>query len=227
MTDEEYLGLFGEVVTADVYRIRELTFTPDLVFDIGANVGVFAHFARSLWPDAKIVCVEPHPANFEQLENNRPMGDTVLINAAIGDSGPVVRAKGAVNGAHEAYLSPGLGYEVSHLEDESYELTDVEVIAFSEVFFAHYRGDDNPATLLKLDCEGGENSMCDLASIAALTRSDYICAELHFHAAHGGLVQEVRRAMFNIMADLTGTHTIEYNHPMLWARKRHEVKDAV
>lgn len=34
------------------------------ILDIGANVGAFARWARTRWPNSDIHCYEPHPVNF-------------------------------------------------------------------------------------------------------------------------------------------------------------------
>ncbi len=219
MTDDEYRGLHGEVATEDIYRLKELTFAPDLIVDIGANVGVFARFAWELWPDAKIVCVEPNPGNFTELDACCPPGDVVLMNAAIG-SGKMWRSRGAVNGPGETYLSVGLGYDTESFDD-SYEPVEVDTISLADLFALYWK--PGRKSLVKMDCEGGENAIIrDPASVAALQRADYITAELHFHAAHGGKLAEVRNETFAWMADLMATHRLEYIHPMLYATRKED-----
>jgi hypothetical protein len=94
-------GLYGEVVTEDCYRLRQLDFVPDIVFDIGANVGTFTRHARSLWPRAVIVAVEPDKANCAHFRKFTPMHNIFLLEAAIGVC-DIWRCTTAANGAGEA-----------------------------------------------------------------------------------------------------------------------------
>lgn len=106
-----YKGLYGEVVTEDIYRIRQLQFIPDVIFDLGANVGTFSKFARELFPNALIVAIEPDAQNIEYFkEFNNPVDNNIVLhNLAIGN-GEMFRVDGALNGAHECYISSGLGF---------------------------------------------------------------------------------------------------------------------
>ena len=63
-----YNGLYGEVVTEDCYRLKTLGFVPDVIFDLGANIGVFTRYARDMFNNAKIISVEPNLDNFENLK---------------------------------------------------------------------------------------------------------------------------------------------------------------
>ena len=58
----------------------------DSVVDVGANLGQFARTARSFFPDARLVCFEPLPAPFDELQA-WALGEAGVeaINVAIGD----------------------------------------------------------------------------------------------------------------------------------------------
>tara|TARA_R100000808_G_scaffold512_3_gene2708 strand:+ start:3077 stop:3766 length:690 start_codon:yes stop_codon:yes gene_type:complete len=62
---------FKEVIQNDCYKTagyRNLRI--DTVFDVGANIGMFAIKANDLFPKAKIHCYEPVPETFEDLSYN-------------------------------------------------------------------------------------------------------------------------------------------------------------
>ena len=63
--NNEFELVFGEVCIGDCYALRRLAFAPEVIFDIGANVGAFTSYARFMFPHAKIISVEPDPRNFE------------------------------------------------------------------------------------------------------------------------------------------------------------------
>ncbi len=51
----------------NVLNSLQLPINP-VVIDLGANAGFFMLLAKSRWPDANIVCVEPDTKNYRQLE---------------------------------------------------------------------------------------------------------------------------------------------------------------
>ncbi len=61
--NEIYLDRVYDVPGFDMSRCRT-------VFDVGANVGVFALYMASRAPDAAIYCFEPQSSNFENLQHN-------------------------------------------------------------------------------------------------------------------------------------------------------------
>lgn len=60
------------------------------IIDVGANIGYTTiFFARFLSPGFKILAIEPHPSNFEKLQENvaryRIEDKVILIQAAVGE----------------------------------------------------------------------------------------------------------------------------------------------
>ena len=43
---------------------------PKVIIDGGANIGLFTIFMKNKYPQAKIICIEPDPENFEVLKKN-------------------------------------------------------------------------------------------------------------------------------------------------------------
>ena len=217
MTPEEYRGLYGEVVTADCYKLRSLDFIPDLVFDIGANVGVFTRYARELWPEARIVCVEPSIRNFERLKNYTNPRECVFLNQAIG-SGRIQRSPEPANGAQEAFLCEGLGYPSGSLAD--YEATDVDSVTLSSVMCMSHWASNNKV-VVKIDCEGGENSIISHKPSNDMLRcADYITGEYHHFAAHGGVLEQVKTETAEWLDGFGDTHDVVVEHPNFYMRKR-------
>ncbi len=219
-----YAGLYGEVVTEDCYRLRTLNFKPDVIFDIGANVGVFARHARSLFPDARIVSVEPDPKNCSVYLEHFPEGNTALLKLALG-KGKIYHGLTARNGSGETYLSAGLGYpEVlmrSHVRQnpKDMEVSDVGCRTLQQIVIPETR--DGQSSLLKIDCEGAENIIWgDKLAMHCLQRADYICMEIHFYALTGGEMPAVTKAISDAIEELKETHYVEFEGVHLWARKR-------
>jgi len=216
--DGAYKGLYGEVVTEDIYRLRQLKFTPDVIFDFGANVGTFSKFARELFPSALIVAVEPDKQNIEYFHKfNSPQDNNIVLhNIAIGN-GEAYRCKGAINGAHESYISNGLGFEIV----ESDFLERVEVRTTLLDFIVNGWAKEGQKYVLKIDIEGNETAIfTHEPSMKALRNAEYIAMELHYHALETSQVEVVREFTLNALQTLESTHETRHEHPMFYATKK-------
>jgi FkbM family methyltransferase len=212
----EQNGLHGEVVICDVYKIKSLTFVPDVVIDIGANVGFFTRHALNTFPSATVIAVEPDAFNFsilKELTKER----AILINAAIG-SGEIYRTPNSSNGASEAYLSVMPGFTEENLRLAA-QLTDIRCIDFPDLFDLHVPS--GTKCMLKIDCEGAENFLfSDAESFARIAKADYVAIELHNYAQDGSLSPEVKALTTATIEKFKDTHDCYQEHVMLYARKR-------
>jgi FkbM family methyltransferase len=218
-----YPGLFGEVTVEDVYGMRDYAAehdAPDVVFDIGANVGIFTRFAREVFPDALIVAVEPDAVNFGRLCDFTPEKARIVFdNRAIG-SGDIWRVADAINGAHECYLSenPGHGEAFFHKAPRIVK-TDVESVSLADLVEGHV--EEGQRYMVKMDCEGGENSVfAHKPSMLALEGACYLAIEVHTCAAHGGEpITAVRQLLKDTWKRLCETHDMVQEHT-IWTGAR-------
>lgn len=214
-----YGGLYGEVVTEDCYRLRGLKFIPDIIFDFGANVGCFTRFARELFPDAKIIAVEPDPDNFKNLVRFTPTDNVFFVNKAIG-TGMIWKCEQDINGAHESYLSSGLGYPFKEGEPiPKINETETKSIMPDEVINTYLSG--NLKSVCKIDIEGNENIIfTHEPSMIALRKMDYVTMEIHWGALSGDLRDEVCQKTFEALASFIPTHNCILINTMFYAIKR-------
>jgi FkbM family methyltransferase len=219
-----YPGLYGEVVTEDCYGIKayaESHDPPDVIFDIGANVGIFTRFAREVFPEAFIVAVEPDETNMMRLEVWTPAVRRIALFQAIGQ-GPVWKAEKAVNGAHETYLTVNPGYTEAFMDSApGLRRTPVESVMLSYLVGNYVNSGER--YLIKIDCEGNENAIfADPESMQALAGADYFAMEIHTTAAHGGEpLAAVRKLIADTWERLSETHDMVKEHA-IWrgTRKR-------
>src|SRR5689334_15544903 len=61
--------VFYQVFLEDYYLLRCAN-KPRVVIDGGANVGLFSVKVKNDFPDAKLICIEPDPDNFQMLQKN-------------------------------------------------------------------------------------------------------------------------------------------------------------
>jgi FkbM family methyltransferase len=212
----DYKGLYGEVVTGDIYKIRQLKFTPDVIFDLGANVGTFSVFARELFPDAIIIAVEPNEQNIKYFnEYNDPVKNNInLLECAIG-KGQVYRDTKAINGSHEVYVSDFLGYEKAN-EAEDLKENEVKTIMLSDI--CHL---SDKKYMIKIDIEGAETALfMDEPSLRIIKNADYVAIELHYFALTHEKVLEVKKVTDYFMEAMKETHDTVYEHPIFYATKR-------
>lgn len=187
------LGPYGhEVVISDpgeltvlhdvlVHREYEHHGKPDVVFDLGANVGFATLYFKRQNPTARIVAVEADPRTYERLVRNvgRLPGVTTL-NRAVTASDGVVSFFSSPSSLSSALVrrSEGdqevrvIGSTLRTLMDE----TGVEKIG-----------------LLKVDIEGAE---FNLFRNAPLERVDEIIAEIHYD-----LMEADESALRELLAD--------------------------
>jgi len=212
-----YDGLFREVVVGDIYKLRELSFIPDLIFDIGANIGIFTRFAAELFPNAKIVSVEPHPPNFELLRDNSPP-NAVLLDLALG-RGKVWNPRTAANGAGECYLGEYLGYSEEFHRETNATLVAVGTVTIEELFERYWEA--GMKTVVKIDCEGAENSIFDHEpSMACLRKSEYVTMEIHHYSGTALDNPKVIEATRHQLESFEGTHECTREHVLFYATKR-------
>ena len=212
MTPQEYRGLYGEVAGTDCYGFRDLTFVPDVILDVGANVGIFSRFARELFPLAHIVAVEPDQVNCDNFIRLTPLLDNVmLLRKAIG-SGQMWKSRTHRNGAMVTYLCETLGFgREGLLDEERFELSDVEAVSFASLCAEYVPAGKRCAA--KIDCEGAENALIqDADSLAALSRLEYFAIEMHYYGDDADQGRVVRAVTEEALRRLSETHVLVLNH---------------
>lgn len=134
---------------------------PSSVLDLGANVGLVAAHYRVLWPDARVVAVEPDPACCDLIKRNAP-GVSVLpaAVASFSDVGVLVGS--------ESYAMRFVHYE---------DLRDEHPVCVDRVHSVDFDNLIGPRKdFVKMDVEGME---WDLLGLSELSRVRYVLVELH------------------------------------------------
>lgn len=221
-----YNGLYGEVVTSDCYSLKTINWIPDMIFDIGANVGTFSRFARELFPSTPIIAVEPDVDNCELFRKFTTDDNLILLEKAIGDK-PVWKHGGVTNSMH-VYTSPGLGYDIEQMEEMRSDdnihghmmETAVPTILPADLLDTYTASGQR--ILMKIDCEGGENAIwLHQDSIDKMKTINYLITELHWFSNSGGKQQQdVIMTTLQALIQFKETHNIILTNSLFTATRK-------
>lgn len=162
--------LFREIFVGRVYDVGLESRAPRII-DCGSNIGMSILFFKNLYPDARILGFEPHPAVYDTLARNvetNALHDVSLQRKALGGEPGALDfyVKQGDNGALDMGLFAGSGEAT---------MIKVECETLSPYI-------DGPVDLLKLDIEGAEEMVLDeLARADRLRHVRNIVCEYHHH----------------------------------------------
>lgn len=161
-----------------VYAAR-LGYSPKLIIDCGANIGLATIFFKSKYPESSIVSIEPERANFLLLEKNLEHYDKVfLVN------------KGVWSKKTRLYITNPSGDSIEfHTEEITPELESrpdfdnesaIETIGIDDAWQSAGGKECSPyIDLLKVDVEGAEADIFSKNYETWLPQTRTIIIELH------------------------------------------------
>lgn len=213
---------YNEVIRDDCYRLRKLDFTPDLVIDLGANVGMFAKHAATLWPAATVVSVEPCAESYAEVVRVAVEHPNIHpIQAAVG-VGKVYFREGANPGVN-VFASGYVGYPQYMLEERAayYRPCEISVVRLDTLV----AGRSWNRLVVKIDVEGAEAVLIDdQPSDAILKKADYVCGELHYFAEDPLQVASAFWNRWEWMGRFRASHTVDVrtwdSGGEFWMRRR-------
>lgn len=146
-------------------------FRPDVILDIGSNIGASVLYFHHCFPNARIIGFEPHPDTFAVLQKNvADLPEITVLNCGLGVTNTQVTVPGeSVNFGAFSTKGRGRGQsdrgivecEVRRLDDVLHELGIKKV------------------DLIKIDCEGAEADVITGLSPQILEQCQWIVGELH------------------------------------------------
>lgn len=195
-------AMIRDSAASDEYHLRDLSFTPDVVYDIGANVGGVTLFASSLFPEAKIIAVEPEDENYQMLvENTKHLPNVIPIKAALTAEKKVYRCP----------TSPGIGNWIFNSESSPTFVSDwvecgVQSVTLDQLY-EQYGGEQ---CLLKVDCESGELMLVTHKPSKKTTfKMAYLAGEFHLWGRTHDILKTMMRDFLWWLYQLSMTHDVD------------------
>lgn len=168
-----YHAHFQGITKQDEYGIRNLKIVPDVVFDIGSHVGIFAITASVLFPEARIIAVEPHPVNFGVLKRATEFFPTITcLHCALG-AGNVWSSHVLANEVETVGFNTEASLECNPPDDRVIKIPAIDL----QTLAREYPGIN---AVYKIDIEGAETAFIGgPMSDTSLRKALYITMELH------------------------------------------------
>ena len=139
--------------------------SPRLIVDAGANTGAAAVFFKTKYPQAKVVSIEPEPANFRMLQKNVENLSCETIQSAVWSRKTILQLDYS-EGAECAVMTAERGQDSG--------TGAVPTVTIDELVDKYGSID-----ILKLDVEGAEFQLFESAAPAWLEHVQVIMIELH------------------------------------------------
>ena len=159
---EEYI--LREVIKSVLKR------EPEIIFDVGANVGEYAGQLAGYFPGAKIYCFEPLPNNYESLVHNTTGLNTTNILTAVGSGEGTLKlhigednTNGQMATAHRESLETVFSFVGKKIDTIEVPLTTLDIFCGNTI---------KRIDFLKIDVEGHEYEV--LKGAANLLKADKI-----------------------------------------------------
>lgn len=133
--------LYAEISQRGIYKFSADSDTPYII-DCGANVGVALVYFKRLYPKARIVCFEPDPTVFRELENNAKTfgyNDVELVNTGVWDEDTTISFKTDSDSTAGRVVRSG-----NEIGEETVRVTRLKTYL------------SEPVDFLKMDIEGAE-----------------------------------------------------------------------
>ena len=195
--ESDDMATLTEIFGLKVYS-EALSFVPDCrsILDLGGNIGLAALYFSAVYPECRIVSVEPLPANVLLLEKNLKQHSA---------EGRCMAIQGAVcsedRAAVELFITPGY-WACSSVSGDSQQRVSVRGLCIETLLkTAGLTGVD----LVKMDIEGAETELFKVPGWLSRTRA--VAVEFHGNSrAESGFDDALKAHGFRIASE--GKHTV-------------------
>ncbi|HEY5406530.1 MAG TPA: FkbM family methyltransferase [Ginsengibacter sp.] len=147
---------------------------PEVIIDGGANIGLVSIVFKEMFPDAKIIAVEPDKENFEQLKKNvAPYKDIHTIQAGLWFEKSFLKIS-------DKYKAGKWGMVTEKVKEESSDT--IKAITIKQIMDDFSLG---KIDILKLDIETSERELFSTGYEDWLPKTKVLIVELHDFMSKG------------------------------------------
>jgi FkbM family methyltransferase len=144
---------------------------PEVILDIGSNIGASILYFHHRFPSARIVGFEPHPETFAVLQKNvADLPQVSVLNYGLGTTNTHITVP------TESVNFGGFSTKGRALPQRDRGVIECEVRRLDDVL---HELNINKVDLIKIDCEGSEADVITGLSLDILERCQWIVGELH------------------------------------------------
>lgn len=192
-------------IFSDNYRIFQygLNFgSRDIIFDIGANEGVFSIMMAKLFPESTIVSLEPVSRTYRQFLDNISINSVRNIQTmkrGIGGTNrkEIIHVDNTYSGGSSVVMTP---------TSESFP-EEIELITLEKLFHAYSIPAVRRCSLLKIDIEGMEHESVDTKdSLKMLPYIDNVVAEIHINSRLESMGYSIEKFVKKVAGKTTLLH---------------------
>ena len=182
------IAVFHQVFIDKEYNFNA-GFNPRFIIDGGGNVGLAALYFANVYPDAKIVSVEPESDNYNMLvDNTRAYDNICLIQSGLWNKSTYLKVKDIGLG--------DWGFIVEECDKEDAET--LKALSIADIMI-QYQVDE--IDILKLDIEGAEKEIFTSNYDQWLPKTKILILELHDwmkEGCSGAFIKAMARHNFTI-----------------------------
>jgi FkbM family methyltransferase len=192
-------NVFFQVITSKGYKLH-FPFKPETIIDLGANIGLTSVYFKNVYPEVKIIAVEPEKNNFDLLKKNTEQyKDIICLHNGIWDKNCFLKI--VDNNVEKC------AFEV----EETVEKTDIHAISISNIVKEYNL---KSIDILKIDIEGSEKQIFTNGFEEWLPLVKVLMIELH-DLSNPGCSMAVFKSLsgYDYYTDFQGeTLVIKFNH---------------
>lgn len=185
------LNILTQLIGCDEYGINELNQVAvdvKTILDIGGHIGGFGLIAKSLWPDAYLIAVEPNPDNHalyvKNLKENGLYDKCRVIQGAVGydkDKTTLIHAPSTTGG--DVILSKEEAEKYVREDYRFYNSIDVENVKIYTI--EELTDGIEVIDLAKWDCEGAESDCFKNITKECALKFRFMVGEYHLWGKDG------------------------------------------
>lgn len=163
--------IFDEIFLQTSYDMRKVLFSPSVIIDCGAHIGLFTLLAKSTFPGATMIAYEPNPKNADFIRKQLSKNE---LNVVFNESAVSIESKELEFVAINSLGGRLKGHEADGIKADSAPTYRVKTVDFS----TEIKRIQPKSLLLKMDIEGEERSVLP-AVMPLLPKQSAIFFETH------------------------------------------------